>query len=117
MGEAAVKMLELETETLVAISGPMTIDCVGELKSDLLEAFGAGKKVQLSLAGVTRVDFTGLQLLCSYQRASIDRDLDLSIDGDEEGDVLPALSQLVGMLCQSECTRELCGICVGKRVH
>ena len=99
--------------TVVRVSGPMTIDTISELKNAMLKAFGLGKEVQLSLAAVTDVDLTGLQLLCSSHRTSIIKELGFSITG-AEGEALSAVSQLAGMLRHTGCAQDVGGTCLWK---
>ena len=111
MEETAVGIIERETVTEVAISGPMTIQQVDQLRLGLLKAFDLGKKVQISLAAVTEVDVTGLQLLCSAHRTSIVRGLDFSVFGSENK-ILALVAKQAGMRRHIGCSEDVCGTCV-----
>ena len=112
MGEPAVVIAE-EEATEVAISGAMTIDRIGELRGLLLEAFSLGKRVHISLAGVTEVDITGLQLLCSAHRTSLAKGVEFSVSGGE-GKILSLMAKQAGMLRHVGCPEDICGTCVWK---
>ena len=88
----------------------MTIGRIGELKAGLLEAFELGKRVQLSLAGVTEADLTGLQLICSAHRTAMARELELSITGGEV-EAIASVAQLSGMRRHVGCIQDVCGSC------
>lgn len=56
---------------VVSISGPMTVQYAGELKSALLAVLNNAGRIHLDVANVTEVDLAGLQLLCSAHRTSV----------------------------------------------
>lgn len=114
MGEAAVRISEKETATEVAISGSMTIENICTLKGELLKAFAIGKEVRISVAGVTEVDVTGLQLLCSCHRTSLAKGVAFSVIGAED-ESFAAVSQLAGMWRSSGCDQDVLGTCVWKQ--
>jgi len=113
MGVSAIKISRKKSVTVVAINGRMTIDRIAELRDGLLKAFKLGKNVQLSLAAVTEVDLTGLQLLCSSHRTAIAKDLDFSLT-DADGDVLSSVTELAGMMRRTGCAQDINGTCVWK---
>ena len=113
MEETAVMIIKKKTETVVALTGPMTIERAGELREGLLEAFALGKKVQLSLAGVTEVDLTGLQLLCSAHRSALADGLEFSVTGNSE--ILGSVAESAGMLRHTGCVEDTSGSCIWKR--
>jgi anti-anti-sigma factor len=114
MGAPAVKIVKRKSVTVVSLSGAMTIENIGELKSWLLKAFSFGKDVQLSLKGVTEVDLTGLQLLCSAHRTSIARELHFSVTG-AAGEVVSSVADLTGMMRHAGCASDSNGTCVWKK--
>lgn len=114
MDESMVDITETTTATEVAISGPLTIQRIDEARSGLLQAFGLGKKVRLSLAAVTEVDVTGLQLLCSAHRTALARMLDFSLGSGCEA--LTSTAGAAGMLRHIGCPRDPDGSCVWKNV-
>jgi anti-anti-sigma regulatory factor len=114
MDKPAVAMTKKKHVTVVAISGAMTIDRIAELRSGLLRAFGLGKGVQLSLAAVSEVDLTGLQLICSAHRTALVRGLELSVVGCEEKAVA-TVAREAGMLRHLGCAADTGGTCVWKR--
>ena len=114
MSEPAVMMIKKTAVTIVAVSGPMTIDKIDEIKRDLLEAFQLGKDVELSLAGVTDVDLSGLQLLCSAHRTSLVRGVAFSVTGGDAG-ALYSVAMLAGMPRHVGCAQDDTGSCIWKR--
>jgi anti-anti-sigma regulatory factor len=102
MSDSSVKIKKKKAVTEVAIIGTMTIDRVGELRLGLQKAFSHGKPVELSLAGVTDVDLTGLQLLCSSHRTSIAREVAFSVIG-ADADTFAAVADLAGMARHAGC--------------
>jgi anti-anti-sigma regulatory factor len=114
MDASAVKIVKRKAVTVVSLSGAMTIENIGELKSGLLKAFSFGKDVQLSLKGVTEVDLTGLQLLCSAHRTSIARELHFSVTG-AAGEVVSSVADLTGMMRHAGCASDINGTCVWKK--
>ncbi len=111
--QVLVRINEREASTDIALSGPLTVDRIEEVRVGLLRAFALGKSVRISLAAVTDVDLTGLQLLCSAHRTSIARELDLRVTSDG----CPALSSVAGvagMLRHIGCPQDGCGTCVWK---
>jgi anti-anti-sigma regulatory factor len=114
MEDAAVMMIKKTTVTMVTISGPMTIDKIGEIQRGLLEAFQIGKRVELSLAGVTDIDLSGLQLLCSAHRSSMVRGLEFAVTGSDAG-ALYSVAMLAGMPRHIGCARDDADGCLWKR--
>ncbi|HEX9022379.1 MAG TPA: STAS domain-containing protein [Geobacteraceae bacterium] len=74
MADMEIRRMEQEgtDETgVVAISGRMTIEHAGEIRSALLEVFASSDGVRLDLERVSEVDLTGLQLICAAHISSI----------------------------------------------
>ena len=111
MDTPSIKITRRKDRTLVAVNGPMTIGQAGELRAGLLKAFDLGKRVELSLTGVTEVDITGLQLLCSSHRTSLAKELDLSVTG-ADGERFSSVALLAGMLRHAGCAQDSAGTCV-----
>ena len=113
MAESAISIIEKETATEVAISGAMTIEQIDQVRVGLLEAFNLGKSVQVSLAAVTDVDLTGLQLLCSAHRTAMAREQDFSVSSGG-CQALSSVAKVAGMLRHIGCPQDICGTCVWK---
>ena len=113
MEDAAVMIIENSSVTEVVINGSMTIDRIEELRLGFLDAFNRGKKVQVSLDGVTEVDITGLQLLCSAHRTAIFNGVGLAVVGGE-CESLSEVARDAGMLRHIGCSQDTCGSCVWK---
>jgi len=109
MDTPSVKISRKKDRTVVAVNGPMTIGQAGELRAGLLKAFDLGKLVELSLTGVTEVDITGLQLICSSHKTSLLKDVALSITGD--GENLSSVARVAGMVRHAGCAHHTDGIC------
>ncbi len=58
------------TGEVLAITGAMTVQRGGEIKALLMDALARSARVAIDLSGVTEVDLSGLQLLCSLQRTA-----------------------------------------------
>ena len=114
MDAPVVKITKKKDRTLVAVNGAMTIGQASELRSGLLQAFELGKNVELSLAGVTEVDITGLQLICSSHRTSLQKNLVLSVSGSET-EPIASVSELAGMLRHIGCAQDVNGTCPWKK--
>lgn len=83
-----------QTETLLlSVGGELTIPFAGEFRGALLEAFDAAGRVVVNLAGVSAVDITGLQLLCSAHRSACAREKGFGIEGLTN----PVLAEAVGL--------------------
>ncbi|HJV65454.1 MAG TPA: STAS domain-containing protein [Geomonas sp.] len=116
-GEApAVKLTRTKTATRLEIGGEMTIERAGELRESLLEAFQAGKPVQLSLSAVTSLDASGLQLLCSAHRTSLVSGVGLVVEG-EQSELFRSVAELAGMFRPAGCRHNAGGSCLWKNVE
>lgn len=116
MGNQLLKITKKKDVTQVAINGAMTIGQASELKTGLLKAFEAGKPVEIQLAGVTEVDVTGLQLICSAHRSSVERGCELQVSGtDSEG--FSNVARMAGMLRHAGCAHDVTHTCVWKTVE
>ncbi|ACH39944.1 STAS domain protein [Citrifermentans bemidjiense Bem] len=113
MATQLLKITKKKDVTLVAINGAMTIGQASELKAGLLKAFETGKPVEIQLAGVTEVDVTGLQLICSAHRSSVERGCALTVSGAEAED-LSRVARQAGMLRHVGCTHDVTNTCVWK---
>lgn len=114
MDTPSVKITKKKDRTLVAINGAMTIGQAAELRDGLLQAFGMGKRVELSLEGVTEVDITGLQLLCSSHRTSTAKELEFCVTG-ADGERFSSVALLAGMQRHTGCAQDSAGTCVWKK--
>ncbi|WP_224982959.1 STAS domain-containing protein [Geomonas agri] len=110
MEAAEVKVSKKKERTLVTFSGEMTIANVGELRERLLLAFAAGKPVELALAGLTAIDVTGLQLLCSCHRTSLAKGIPCTITGRNE--VLADIAAVAGLPRLKGCVQDVEGTCI-----
>lgn len=109
-----VKVSKKKDRTQVALSGPMTIAQAALLRDGLLQAFDMGMHVELSLAGVTELDLTALQLLCSSHRTSYQKGVELTVVGADL-EVFLAVAGLAGMLRHTGCAQDVNCSCIWKR--
>lgn len=65
----------------IRLDGPVDIAAAAELKAALLDALGSGCELCLSLADVTCLDVTVVQLLWAAERAARARSVPFKIDG------------------------------------
>jgi ABC-type transporter Mla MlaB component len=106
-----VRIKEKRGVTEVVIVGEMTIVWANELKSGLQQAFARGKKVQISLAGVTDADLAGMQLLCSSHRTSIDKEQGFDVvNADVEA--VWKVAKRAGLHRQTGCSLDVNKTCV-----
>ena len=110
MGVQLVKITKKKDRTLVAVHGAMTAVNATELKDRLLEAFAPGREVELSLGGVTEIDVTGLQLLCSCHRTSVERGIGFRMK--QESAPLVEVARTAGMYRLKGCVMDTEGTCI-----
>lgn len=66
------KETTLPDTLILHLRGQLTIETAADLRQELVEALGhAASRIQLDAAGLTEIDFFGLQLLCSAHRTAI----------------------------------------------
>ncbi len=63
----------------LAINGEMNIQKIAEIREAICDAFSASDSVVLDLQGVTEIDLTGLQLICSAHISSITKGKGFSV--------------------------------------
>ena len=66
------------TGTLV-LDGELTILRAAELKAALIEALGGNDRVEVDLSGLTEIDLSCLQVLCSAHQASVQAEKSLRL--------------------------------------
>lgn len=114
MGAPFLKIGKKKDRTTVAVKGAMTIAQAVELREGLLQAFAEGKSVEILLTDVTEVDITGLQLMCSSHRTSLEKQLKLTITGGD-ADVFYKVAEQAGMLRHTGCSQDVTGTCLWKQ--
>lgn len=110
MGVQLVKIIRKKELTQVAVHGAMTVVNAAELRERLLAAFAPGRDVELSLSGVTEIDATGLQLLCSCHRTSVVRGIGFRMK--QETEPLVEAARTAGMSRLKGCVEDADGTCV-----
>lgn len=96
---------------VLAVRGDLTIPFAGEFRRALLDAFDRAARVVVDVAGVSAVDLTGLQLLCSAHRSSYARNKALCLTGDREG-VFADAASLAGFARHVGCDRDVRKNCI-----
>lgn len=66
---------------ILRLEGEVTIETVSELRDAILEAFGGAAHIKINCEAVTRIDFFGIQTLCSAHRTSVVKKKLLTWDG------------------------------------
>lgn len=78
---------------ILCIGGDLTIPFAGEFRGALLEALDQAASVEVDVSGVSTVDITGLQLLCSAHRAACTRHKGFFLTGRDN----PVFVESVGL--------------------
>ncbi len=60
-----------EKYEVIALEGELVIQRIQEIRQQVLTAFQRAGSLELDLSGVTAIDTTGLQLLCSAHRSAL----------------------------------------------
>jgi len=89
----------------LAIEGEMIIDHAEELKRFFLGALEGRRSVELNMAGVSKVDIFGLQLLCSAHRYAGKADKELTLIGQQPEALRDAIV-MAGYGCTAPCSAE-----------
>ena len=75
----------------VVLDGDLTVANAVELRNLLLEALTAeGEYIEVSLEGVTGLDLSFMQMMCSAARTARNRNKELSLTGTKSGVLLQA---------------------------
>jgi len=77
-----VDMVHSAEACVLRLKGSLTIERAHELKQTLLEALRSNERIVLELEGVTEIDLSCLQLLCSAHRTSLRLDRQLTLHGE-----------------------------------
>ena len=67
-------------ESILSLSGELTLLDAAELKTELLQALASSPRVVIDSRGLTDIDLAGLQLLFSDRQSALARGKALSID-------------------------------------
>jgi anti-anti-sigma factor len=76
-----IALEETETGSVVRLDGAVDIACAAELKTVLVRALGAGGPVTVSLAAVTYLDVTAVQLLWAAERKARQAGVEFGVAG------------------------------------
>jgi anti-anti-sigma regulatory factor len=81
-------------ESALCLDGQIDIASAAELKKALLDALSAGKKLSISLEGVTDLDVTAVQLLWAARREAQSKRIGFVFDRREPREVALALADV-----------------------
>lgn len=110
MNAQLAKITKKKDRTLVAVNGTMTVGNAVELRERLLEAFAVGGPVELSLAWMTDIDATGLQIVCGCHKTAMTRGVVFTVTGGTEA--LSTVAAVAGMYRHKGCVEDAAGTCV-----
>lgn len=97
---------------VVVINGEITILNAVEIKSVLLDVFSGGNDLHLDMKGVTEVDLTGLQLICSAHIASIKLGRRFVVNLPVESESLIKIVHDAGFIRHLGCTMDISKTCI-----
>lgn len=78
-----VDMVHSAEAYVLKLKGNLTIERAHELKQALLEALRNNDRIAIDLEGITDVDLSCLQLLCSAHRTSLRLGKQLTLHGEQ----------------------------------
>jgi anti-anti-sigma factor len=86
-----MQITTIEDKVQVMLEGELTVANAAELKNLLLEALAAkGDHIEVNLEGVTGLDLSFMQMMCSAARTARNRNKELSLTGTKGGVLLQA---------------------------
>ncbi len=86
----------MHTDNTLKLQGPLTIEHIQNTHTAIQEALSGSDTIRLDLSGVTRLDVTGLQLLCALNRTLDAKSVQLNVLGLEN--VLAENSDILNLL-------------------
>lgn len=105
--------MNIDTETagegtrILKPSGELTVSCAAGFRDELLNALSSASAVEVDLSGVSEMDLSALQLLCSAHRTSVSMNRRLRLSETRP----PAFEKIVrdaGYTRSAPCTKS-CG--------
>ncbi|WP_243373060.1 STAS domain-containing protein [Geotalea sp. SG265] len=89
----------------VNVSGPVSVQNVGDLRAALLQALAGAEQLFINLADVTEIDLAGLQVLCATHRSVLQLNKQLSI-ATGDNDLIHAVSIEAGFQRHVGCAQD-----------
>ncbi len=89
----------------LVIEGEMIIDHAEELKNFFLGALEGRRFLELNMAGVSKVDMFGLQVLCSAHRYALKAEKELTLIGQQPEALRDAIA-MAGYGCTAPCSAD-----------
>ena len=114
MEDLSITMVTPEGEptvTVLCVSGAMTIQYAGELKNALLHALENYEQIRLDVGKVSAVDLSGLQLICSAHRTSIQLNKQFAFNG-AGSEVLKSVGSEAGFPRHVGCSQDKGHTCI-----
>lgn len=102
---AEIKVAKKGKEHLIVINGGLTIEYAAELKKALQQSLKDGESVALDLSNVTEMDLSGLQILCSAHKTSVNLKKTVGLT-NETTEVFREAVRRSGYKRYSGCTKE-----------
>jgi anti-anti-sigma regulatory factor len=96
---------------VIKIAGDMTVPYASEIRDRLIAAFDQSDTITVDLSKVAGIDVSGLQLLCSAHRSSIQLKKVYKIIG-RGIDMLWEAADMSGQLRQKGCAPDIGGTCI-----
>lgn len=79
----------------VFITGDLTLQVVGDLRTELLSVMSSAKSLEIDLGDVTSVDTAGIQLVCAAHRLAAKRGIDFkSLAHAQRPEVIDAMKNI-----------------------
>lgn len=96
---------------VLALNGPVTVDRACELKGKLITAFYGAEHIILDFGGVTEVDLSCLQILCSAHRTLTKLNKNITL-GNIQPDVFSRAVECAGFNRHTGCALDAAKSCL-----
>lgn len=86
MENITIKQNKRSKKLEISIESFFTLECIEELKTNILDSIDNNKHISLNLNSIENIDISGLQFIYSLQKEAKQREIDLKImfKGNEE---------------------------------
>lgn len=108
-------MEEGENGLRLAFSGELTIPHATGLREALLDLMARGRDACIDLGGVTDIDVSAMQLLCSLHRTAVSRGMAVTLERGMPDNLVEAI-RTAGYLREKGCRLDVPGTCIWKGV-
>lgn len=111
MEEFASKLTESADSQVIELSGSVTIHYAAEVKEALLAAFQQTGSISCSVSGVSDLDLSGLQLLCSAHKFACNSGRSFAVAG-LDGEIVRKSIEAAGFSRHVGCLQDLNKTCL-----